>query len=423
MRWKDLWRKTAVVLAAVTLAAGAARAHADETLTLADAIARALKFAPSLAAQAAASDIAAANVGAARAPLLPNISAGGEYLQEPGYDPVVTNRGQTDLLLSLNYTAFDGGQQLARLRAARYAAEAATLGVAAMRAQIVFDARVAYFDLARARAERAELSDSLARLDRYVAIVEALRRSGRAIPNDVLRIRAARDATAIQRAGAVQQVHHASIVLGSLIGEFDRDDLPIAPVTAPPRHAPSGDPDANPAYRAAERQVESAQMALEAARRERMPTFTIALTSGYLGIDPPNTFQHRLGASYGGGFNLPIFSGGLIKSHIDAAGAAERQAIARREAVKVAVMRALSDARERYEDARKQLALIQSSEATADDAFGLDWTRFLGGGAATMLEVVDAFDQAQALRIAAIEQIFAARQAAAQAALALGQAQ
>ncbi len=413
----------AVVLAAVRLAAGAPRAHADETLTLGGAIARALAFAPSLAAQAAASDIAAADVGAARAPLLPNISAGGEYMQEPGYDPVVTNRGQTDLLLSLNYTAFDGGRRMAQLRAARYAAEAARLGVAAMRAQIVFDARVAYFDLARARAERSELQDDRARLDRYVAIVEALRRSGRAIPNDVLRIRTARDATAIQEAGAVQQVHHASIVLGSLIGEFDRDDLPIAPLTTPPRPAPPGDPAASPAYRAAERQVEAAQMTLEAARKERMPTFTIALTSGYLGIDPPNTFQHRLGASYDGGFNVPIFSGGLIRSHIDAAGAAERQAIALRNAVKVAVMRDVNDARERYEDTRKQLALIQSSETTAADAFALDWTRFLGGGAARMLEVVDAFNQTQALRVAAVEQTFVARQAVAQAALALGQAQ
>ncbi len=420
-----MWPAATAFFAVAILSAApmpAAIASAGETLTLDEAITRALKFAPALAATMAGSDFAAARVNEARAPLLPNISAGGEYTQSPGYDPVVTNRGQTDLLLSLNYLAFDGGRRVAQLRAARYAAEAATLGVAAMRAQIVFDTRVAYFDLARARAERLELAASLTRLERYVAIVEALRASGRAISNDVLRIRTARDATAIARGNAAQAVHHASIVLGSLIGEFDRDDLPIAPLAATPA-APSGDPAESPAYRAAERQVEAAKMALAAARKERMPTFTIALTSGYLGIDPPNTFQHRLGASYDGAFSAPIFSGGLIRSHIDEAGAARRRAIAQREAVKVAVTRDLSDARERYDDARKQIDLIAASETTADDAFALDWSRFLGGGAVTMLEVVDAYEQAQTLRVAAIEQTFVARQAMAQAALALGRAQ
>lgn len=415
-------RWMAAALVVLMLTAAAPRARADETLTLSRAIERALRFAPSLAASSAASDYAGARVNEARAPLLPNISAGGEYMQFPGYNPVITNGGQTDLLLSLNYLAFDGGRTAAQVRAARYAAEAATLGVAAMRAQIVFDTRVAYFDLARARAERAELGASLARLNRYVAIVETLRRSGRAIPNDVLRIRTARDTAAIARANAVQAVHHASIVLGSLIGEFDRDDLPIARLAGTPA-APAGDPAASPAYRAAERQVQSAQLTLDAARKERMPTFSVALTSGYLGINPTSTFQKRLGASYGGAFSLPIFSGGLIRSHIDEAGAAERQALAEREAVKVAVARDLGDARERYEDARKQLALIAAAQTTADDAFALDWTRFLGGGAVTTLEVVDAYQQAQALKIAAIEQTFGARQAMAQAALALGRAQ
>ncbi len=40
---------------------------------------------------------------------------------------------------------------MSRVRAARYAAEAARLGIAAARAQIVFDTTVAYVDLMRAK--------------------------------------------------------------------------------------------------------------------------------------------------------------------------------------------------------------------------------------------------------------------------------
>jgi hypothetical protein len=53
----------------------------------------------------------------------------------------------------------------------------------------------------------------------------------------------------------------------------------------------------------------------------------------------------------------------------------------------------------------------------------LTWTRFLGGGTATMLEVLDAYEQAENLRINHIQQDFAARSAAAQAAQIFGPTQ
>ena len=69
-------------------------AHAD-TLTLRDAIDRALRFAPSLAMATATSDLSEARTREMRAPMMPSISAGSEYYQAPGYDEVITNRGLT----------------------------------------------------------------------------------------------------------------------------------------------------------------------------------------------------------------------------------------------------------------------------------------------------------------------------------------
>src|SRR5579859_87039 len=170
---------------------------AAASLTLKEAVNRALSYAPAAEIAAAQMDFSDAKVREARAPFFPTIAANGEYNQAPGYDRTITNRGLTLAQLGLDYTAFDGGRRAAQLSAARYTAEAAKLGVDATRASIVFATTVAYFDLLRAHATVAELERSLSRLTQYLAIVERLRSSGRAIANDVLKIRSARDAVAL----------------------------------------------------------------------------------------------------------------------------------------------------------------------------------------------------------------------------------
>ena len=122
------------------------------SITLSDAIDRALHVAPSVDVAAAASDMSVAHVREQRAPLFPTVGAGAEYYQAPGYNEIITNRGLSAGMLTLDYTAWDWGRRRARLRAAEYVSEASRLGVAAARAQIVFDTSIAYFDLLRARA-------------------------------------------------------------------------------------------------------------------------------------------------------------------------------------------------------------------------------------------------------------------------------
>jgi len=388
-------------------------------LTLDQVVARALQLAPAVESAVANRDLNEARIAEARAPLYPDLTGNGEYFQAPGYDQTISNRGLTLAQLALGYTAYDGGRRLDQVRAARYAAQAATLGVDAARAQIVYDATVAYFDLMRSRESETELQSNLARLSQYVAIVEALQRNGRAIANDVLRLRSTRDAAEITLAQAHQAAAHASIVLGSMIGEDDRSDLQTSEVNGLPRW-PAGEINENPALKAAQRQIESAKLAVAAAHAESSPTLKLALTAGYEGIDPPKTFGHHLGASYDGAVSLPIFQGGLVRSHVDQAMAAEHAAIAQQHAVELGLKRDFADAATRYRAARDQLDLLARSRATADDAFSLDWARFLGGGNVTLLEVIDAYGQAENLRVARFDQEFAARQATAQAQLLLG---
>lgn len=392
--------------------------RAAHLLTLRDAIGRALALAPSIASAAAASDLGAATLGEARAPLYPNLDGNLTYYQAPGYNPTVTNGAETAAQVTLNYTAYDFGQRLAAMRAARYAADAARLGVNAAQSQIVFDTTVAYYDLMRSRRAETEWRASFDRLGRYVAVIGELERSGQAITNDVLRIRSERDNAELQLAAAQQADRRAAIVLGSLIGEFDPADIEIENLAALPA-LPSGDLKQNPTLRADQRNIDAATLAIKAAEAERYPNLGLQLTTGFLGLNPPKTFGHDFGASYAGTVGMPIFDGGVIRAHIDAARAREMAATAQLRQDELTLSERLADARVRYREAHRQLDILARSLPTAEDSFALDWTRFLGGGSVTLLEVIDAFHQAQTFRLMRIDQEFAARQAAAETTLLL----
>jgi outer membrane protein TolC len=392
---------------------------AANSITLDQAIARALQIAPAIQAAAAQSELSGGRVEEAQAPFYPWITAGGDYNQTPGYSKPVTNGGLTLAQLALTYNAFDGGRRRALLRSARYAAEAARLGIGAAQAQIVFDITVAYFNLLRQRDIETELASSVSRLARYVAIVEALLRSGRAIPNDVLTIRMARDSAELARAAAHQAAVQASIALSLMIGDATDLNLQPAEVAALPA-LPGGDFSRSPAYQAAARQVQASKLAVDAARAERSPNLNLTLTSGWEGINPPTTFGRHLGASYDGAVTVPLFQGGLVRSHIDQASAAEHAALAQQQQIELQVKRDLADADSSYRSALDQLSILRAAQQSAGDAFGLAWTRFLGGGNITLLEVISAYQQRENLRTARFDQTFNARQAAAQARMILG---
>jgi outer membrane protein TolC len=423
MRRRHGLRALAVFAVAFLITCIARReAMAAKTITLDEAISRALKVAPSLQLAAAQSDLGRARIEEARAPIFPSIFASSEYYQPSGYDKTISNGGLTQGQLALSYTAFDGGRRSAQLRAARYAAQAVALGAKAAQAQVVFDATVAYFDLLREGESQEEVTASVSRLTKYVIIVEALQHSGRAIANDVLTLRVGLDAAELSLAAANQAQAQASIVLASMVGDYGDSSLRAEEISGLPP-LPTGDFSQNPAYRAALRQVRAAQLAVDAARAERIPNVNLTLTTGWQGVYPPKTFAHHFGASYDGVIAVPIFQGGLVRSHIDEALAGEQAAVAQQKAVELQVKRDLAAAHTRYQGALEQLAILRRAQQNASDAFALDWTRFLGGGNVTILEVTNAYQQAENLRLAGFGQEFNARQAAVQARMMLGVAQ
>jgi len=409
----------AVLAAAILCWTPVARAA---SITLSDAIERALHVAPSVDVAAAASDMSVALTKEQRAPLFPTIGAGAEYYQAPGYNEVVTNRGLSAGMLTLDYTAWDWGRRQALVRAAQYVTEASRLGVAAARAQIVFDTSVAYFDLLRARGTQQALQASLERLTRYVTTIQALEKSGRVITNDVLKFRTARDTTELALDAARSNSERAAATLGILIGEPNQPDLDIAGIPGPlPK--PSGDLAQSPVMQAAQRAIASANSQIVAAKAERLPTFQVAFTTGFVGIDPPQTISHNFGGSYDGVMSVPVFDGGLIASHIDQAKAKAHSATAQARQAEYLLKRRIADASLRYDEANRQLEIMARAQPTADDNFALTWTRFLGGGTTTMLEVLDSYQTAEQLRLQHFDQEFNAREAVAETSLLFGRVQ
>ena len=269
-------------------------ASGDEMLGLQECIARALARAPLIERAAATGDLGEARLSEARAALIPTLRSEVQYQQSPGYDTVFTHRGRSTGQLMADYIIYDGGRRLARERAAQYAAQADVAGIRAARNQVILDTSVAFFELAHAHSAEKELASSQPRLERYITVVEYLRKTGRATTNDMLKIRISASDNRLQLSAAREARRRASLMLGSLIGIFDRSDLVVMD-TPIPSLPPDMSLDRSPALVTLRREAQARIDDVEAATAERYPTLQLTLAAGLpLGKQPVSTLQrHR----------------------------------------------------------------------------------------------------------------------------------
>jgi outer membrane protein TolC len=403
---------TAVTLAFLLTAVSLALA--SEPLTLNTCVSRALTTIPRLAEAGAALDLSTAQRREVAASLFPSLRSDVQYLQEPGYRQVITNRGISAGQLIADYLVFDGGRRVSQLHAARFAEQASQFGLSAARNQVVFDTTVAFYGLIHASKVERELEASTQRLSRYTAVLQALRTSGRATANDALRIDVILRDSRVQLNAALHNRARASLALGALIGDYGQDDISVLQSDEDVVQLFADTIDNSPALGALDRSRATARAELQAASAERYPTLRIQLTTGFLGTDPASTVSRYAGASYGGLLSIPLFDGGAIRARIDQAQARLRQADAQFAQARIDLTERLAEARSRYDEACQSLALLQQSVPTADGSFELSWSRFLGGGNVTLLEVIDSYNQALATRLALADQRFATHQAAAE---------
>ncbi len=409
-------RVVPAVVALGTLLTGNAPA-----VTLRECEQAALMRAPAAHAALAAAEAAAANVRGARAAWWPTLAVRGDYGVSSGFDPAVTNGGQTDALLSLAAVILDGGARAARVRAAQADLRGAAARTAQQRADVVFAVRTAYIEALAAEAAGTVQDAQLARLREYDAAFARLEAAGLAPHTDVLRAGLAVTATEGARRAAAADDATARDALAILTGlaiadaQLATPDLRVAEPTTDAI-------DAAPVVADARGAADTARADIDVARSEWRSQFRLTADGGALGVRPGETFRHDGGGQFMLGFMRPLFDGGVVESHVAAASATAVAAEARvdqaRQDVRLAIARVIEDGRR----AEGDVAAGRRAERAAAAQAVLMHARYLGGGSVRLLEVLDAVAANADTRLAVSRAERAYRTAAATEAQVLGEA-
>lgn len=295
-----------------SLARGAGSGPAD-SLTVDECVALARRRAPSVLAADLERGVARGDSAAAAVAARPTVSAlaGAMVAPQWSYDPVLTNLGEYELKLSMEWTTMDGGR-LARarrrgaldLRAAdqRAALETRDAGLEAARLAI---------QLLRLQEEVAAQQQTIEWLDRLAGLVRAGVSTGTRSPSDSTRVDLELDAAATALETARLDARTTTLELGILLGRAAGDSLVVRESGAAADREPSA-ADSLRLLALVERSPEvvlagtlaaRSQLDLLDARRAKTPTVTVSVDAGLAGADlthavPPDLLEQQPGATF-----------------------------------------------------------------------------------------------------------------------------
>jgi outer membrane protein TolC len=334
----------------------------------------------------------------ARAERWMKVAIDGDFIYAPpgGYDPVVTNAGEARLQLTAKQPILDGGARRAAIDRARSDRDAARARLRVAEKDLEVEARSRFAEWLEADAEITVRRNGLERLGRYRTSLESRKASGQGIAADLLKtqVRLASDeADAIDAEGRRAE---AAAELDAMMGL--PPDTPLA-LVAPEPELPgpqegSVPPAAGPEVAEAEALERGAEADILAARAEKRPHLSASADAGWWGADTTRWAVERwrrdAGFSLGMQVSWLLWDFGASDARIARADLDARQArleIASREreaglqrAKAAATAQALS----------RQIDVLARAEPSARDAY-LDAESRYRGGAATSLEVIDAY--------------------------------
>lgn len=394
-----------MILLVVLLAASAAQAAPP--LTLEEAAALAGSEAPTVVRARAESDVARAQLVAARSRLGPALTAdlgffgtddpagvfrlalqqerfspSGFFASDPN-DAAFTR--DWNAAVAAEWTVDLFGWRRGEARAAGAAVDASEKSAERERDAVAFRA-ISAFAAARAAEEAlALLAEREVDARKDVEIAASLEEQGIVTAADPARARAALAEVRAEIGAYRGLLAEARAALGTLIGA-DAAARPLAPLP-PPRPAPTADVSVRDDVAAAELAARSARERLRAASASRWPAL---LVSGRY-----ETHAERPGARWGnsvsvfGGFRIPIFASGGIASRV----AETRAGVASAEASELEIRRAaekdLLSARAALSAAVARMAAFGEAEAAARTAREIQEARY-EEGAARLADLIEA---------------------------------
>lgn len=404
-------KRGALVLLFLAVSASAA---AQAPLTLEEALAEAHAANARLPLPAYDVAIAREKRSEARADRWLRVAVEGDFIYAPpsAYDPALTNLGELKLQAVARQPIFDGGAKRGAVARAEAELDAAGGRYRIAEKDLVIDVTSRYMELLAAQEEAAARREGIARLEGYRSLLRSRQASGQAVAADRLKTEvrlAAEEANILE---AEKRAADARLALNDLMGREPRVALEIAPLPAPDLSLAVSSTDAAevPEVASAQADARAAGAALSIARAERKPHLDLSADFGFWGSDtsrlvpldlklanPDATFSDRIRRDFGYSISLffswPIFDFGTIRARITQADLTLRQA-----QQKVEVAR--RDARLKWEQARSALEILQreidllSRAAPAARDASLEAESRYRGGAATSLEVLDAYASA-----------------------------
>ena len=389
-----------------------------ESLTVAQCVALARAAAPEVRALAAGRQAAGLDSAAAALNRRPAYTlTGGATVAPPfSYDPVITNLGEYRLLVGMQVPLRDAGER-------RRERAQAGLGAAAASAELERAAREAgeraaevALGLLRLKTQERSGREALDWLDRLSSLITAGVRAGGQDRAAAVRVALERDAVgsdliALEAdAGALgrelaELTGLGEAVLPRVVEPEAGDDAAPAPADSSALLAWA---ESAPEVMALRSEEAGERLALESARRKNAVRVDLAMDAGLWGADltravplelaldhPGATFGDRLwrdlGASLAFEFRRPLWDASAGRA-VAAREASLRAATIRTAAAVAARRRAALDLVSRWRTATARLALAQASLGRADDHL-LRERSLYAGGAASLLELLDARQQ------------------------------
>ncbi|AKU90862.1 TolC family protein [Vulgatibacter incomptus] len=385
-----MFRFRAAALAAALLVPVAAGAQdAAQVLTLDDAVRIALENQPSLRRARADTDAAEAGVAAARAPLLPQVSAqtGYQFQQRPtavDATPFVrAGRHNFSVGGTVDQLVTDFGKSTNRLRASAALEDAQRESQRDVETSVVANVRNAFFT-ARARKSLVGVATRiLENQQRHFEQVDAFVELGARSPYDLAQARTNVGSARSQLAAAEGNYRVARARLVQAMGlsqsaEFDVADQSLPPIAGEGGSADELLPDAlaaRPDVKALEQRIQAQEYTLRSNRAGYLPS--IGLNAGVSEIGPG---FNDLSTSWVAGATLtwPIFQGGATRAAVSQADAALAGLVADKDSLTQQVryeleeslagidssLAARASAEETVESAREQVRLAEGRYET-----------------------------------------------------------
>ena len=334
----------------------------------------------------------------ARAERWMKVAVDGDFVYAPpgGYDPVVTNAGEARLQLTGRQPILDGGAHRAAIDRARSDRDAAAARFRVAEKDLDVEVRSRFAEWLEADAELAVRRGGIDRLLRYRTSLESRKASGQGIAADLLKTDVRLAADEADAIDAESRRSEATVELNVLMGRPADSPLALEPLPPPDLRAPSpaGPPTASPEVAEAEALERGAEADIRSARAERRPHLFASADVGWWGADTTRwsieRWKRDAGFSLGMQVSWLLWDFGASEARVSRA-----KLDARRARIEIEARRREADLQHAKAAATagamaRQIEVLSRAEPSARDAY-LDAESRYRGGAATSLEVIDAY--------------------------------